>query len=146
METSSNPSGGGIGGVGAVLPPRPFEIDQNETSTPLSPSRSAIRFNRHSKTDEDQGSDDGTLPPIDNGHEDGFIDRTGATGGSVVAALGRALTVRRNRNTSNKSIDSAVTKEEEEGSWKVDKLMEDKNVKAALDFSKTKSVYSLFLV
>ncbi|GAA5949780.1 hypothetical protein JCM3765_007687 [Sporobolomyces pararoseus] len=134
LETSSNASGGG---GGAVLPPRPFEIDQNETSTPLSPSKS-IRFGRHSKTDEDQGSDDGTLPPIDNGNEDGFIDRTGATGGSVVAALGRALTVRRNKNTSNKSTESAGPKEEEEGSWKVEKLMEDKNVKAALDFSKTK--------
>jgi hypothetical protein len=84
------------------------------------------------------------LPPIDNGHEEGFIDRSGATGGSVVAALGRALTVRRNRNASNDKLakESVVgggeTGEEGAAGWKVEKLMEDKNVKAALDFSKTK--------
>ncbi|GAA6020318.1 hypothetical protein JCM11491_005328 [Sporobolomyces phaffii] len=143
------------GGGGIVLPPRPFEIDQNDTSNPLlSPvNRSrTIRFNRHSKTDDDQGSDDGTLPPIDNGHEDGFIDRSGATGGSVVAALGRALTVRRNRNATpgdrvakeGAAAGGEVALGEQSGAsdssnaWKVDKLMEDKNVKAALDFSKTK--------
>lgn len=149
--------GGSGGGGGVVLPPRPFEIDQQSDSTvPLSPSTSSrsVRFNRHAKNDEDQGSEDGSLPPIDNGYEqDGFIDRTGATGGSVVAALGRALTVRRNRATSGEkekqtgNASSAVIEGEagdREGGWKVEKLMEDKKVKAALDFSKTKSVLVSF--
>ncbi|GAA5923312.1 GTPase-activating protein RGD2 [Sporobolomyces koalae] len=129
-----------------VLPPRPFEIDQNNTSLPLTPSKStaALGLNRKKRPDQDgEGSDDG-LFPIDHGDEDeDFIDRSGATGGSVVAALGRALTVRRNRAASQSRPESASTDARTgEGSgeqgWKVEKLMEDKNVKAALDFSKTK--------
>ncbi|GAA5899161.1 GTPase-activating protein RGD2 [Sporobolomyces salmoneus] len=161
--TSANSGAGGggeeeeksqSGGGGIVLPPRPFEIDQNDSSTPLSPSTSSTslarslstRFNRHAKTDEEQGSDDGTLPPIDNGDDsqggEGFIDRSGATGGSVVAALGRALTVRRNKNGGAKNESTKEEGHEAEEStnttWKVEKLMDEKNVKAALDFSKTK--------
>lgn len=134
---------------GEKLPPRPFETDGNPTSLPLpptspnsTPTRSrSIRFTR-TKKEEGEGSDDGELPPIDNGEdEEGFIDRSGATGGSVVAALGRALTVRGKRLGGSGRGEKASEGEKEEGEeegWKVEKLMEDKNVKAAMEFSKTK--------
>lgn len=145
------------------LPPRPFEVDGNPTSLPLppnspnsttTPTRSrSIRFMRGEKDEE--GSEDGEfekLPPIDNGYEEeGFIDRTGATGGSVVSALGRALTVRGKRLVGSARGERGVSgegekegdeKEKEKGlegeGWKVEKIMEDKNVKAAMEFSKTK--------
>lgn len=151
--TSEERKGQGQGTIS--LPPRPFEIDdQNSTSLPL--GNPTIRkgstlggLNRHARKDSDQGSQDGTLPPIDNGDtkgegEDSLIDRSGSTGGSVVAALGRALTVRRrnNNNTDNTPItdkskpvnNTTEQEDDEEGEgW-----MEDKKVKAALDFSKTK--------
>lgn len=138
-----------------VLPPRPFEIDEKESPPSAAAARGgafSIGFNRHAKTDDDQGSDDGTLPPIDNGREEeGFIDRSGATGGSVVAALGRALTVKRDRTSAakpprNRDVSSSSSQTTEGAplpssstpSWQVEKFMEDRNVKAALDFSKTK--------
>jgi len=139
------------------LPPRPFEVDGNPTSLPLPPNSPnftttttrtrSIRFMRGEKDEE--GSEDGEsekLPPIDNGYEEeGFIDRTGATGGSVVSALGRALTVRGKRLVGSGRGERGVSSEGEEKEqghegegWKVEKIMEDKNVKAAMEFSKTK--------
>jgi hypothetical protein len=154
-ETTTSEERKGQGQGTISLPPRPFEIDdENSTSLPTTTS-TLLRggsilggLNRHARKDSDQGSEDGTLPPIDNGDypkgegEDSLIDRSGSTGGSVVAALGRALTVRRRNNTNtdtpitdkSKVNNTTEHEDDEEGEgW-----MEDKKVKAALDFSKTK--------
>ncbi|GAA5958118.1 hypothetical protein JCM21900_002917 [Sporobolomyces salmonicolor] len=136
----------GKGREGVVLPPRPFEIDDKAMAQPRSRTSSARST---STKDEDDQSEDG-LSSIDHGDADdhSLLDRSGATGGSVVAALGRALTVRKQRDapqsSSMSSAGSGTDREEgatpdSPGQWnRVEKLMEDRNVKAAFDFSKTK--------
>ncbi|CEQ38565.1 SPOSA6832_00007, partial [Sporobolomyces salmonicolor] len=136
----------GKGREGVVLPPRPFEIDDKAMAQPRSRTSSARST---STKDEDDQSEDG-LSSIDHGDADdhSLLDRSGATGGSVVAALGRALTLRKQRDApqslSMSSAGSGADREEgatpdSPGQWnRVEKLMEDRNVKAAFDFSKTK--------
>ncbi|GAA6018642.1 hypothetical protein JCM10207_008991 [Rhodosporidiobolus poonsookiae] len=82
VEAERERGGASPGGLGATdLPPRPEEIDR------LTPSRQRkpVKGN-DSDSDEGVGDDD---------DDDTLVGRSGATGGSVVAALGRAFSMRR---------------------------------------------------
>ncbi|KAK4706180.1 hypothetical protein P7C70_g14, partial [Phenoliferia sp. Uapishka_3] len=93
----------------------PFNGLKSPPPPPPTPAKKLSKIN-------DEDSEDG-LEPIDD--DDQIIDRSGATGGSITAALGRAFTTRR-KQFSGASVASSVSA-----------ASTDPKVEAAIDWSKS---------
>ncbi|BGP21256.1 rho GTPase-activating protein [Rhodotorula toruloides] len=120
--------------LGGKWAPRPDEVDEAPTAG------RRLRRNAEEGEDDEKGDD-----------EEGLVGRSGATGGSVFGALGRALTVRRtgaNRSTRTPAQETekgddvegppVVSPVLEEAKERIGKVLETREVKAGLDWSKNK--------
>lgn len=121
--------------LGGKWAPRPDEVDEAAPAAGRRARRSAEEAEDDEKGDE----------------EEGLVGRSGATGGSVLGALGRALTVRRagaGRSTRSTAQEAEKDDDEdgaavvapvlEEAKERIGKVLETKEVKAGLDWSKNK--------
>ncbi|BGP28401.1 Rho-GTPase-activating protein 8 [Rhodotorula toruloides] len=120
--------------LGGKWAPRPDEVDE----APAAIRRA--RRNAEEGEDDEKGDE-----------EEGLVGRSGATGGSVLGALGRALTVRRTgAGRSTRAAAQEAEKDEdgegaavvspvlEEAKERIGKVLETREVKAGLDWSKNK--------
>ncbi|BGP12304.1 hypothetical protein JCM10213_006628 [Rhodosporidiobolus nylandii] len=142
-------SGGSVGSRGrgeAELPPRPEEVDALEARVRKQEEKKGTR-------DDDEQSEDG-LPPLDD--DDGLLPHSGATGGSVIGALGRAFSVRRPAAAASLRPSGAASpgekdksgEEEKEGEAghkaveqareRIKALAESEELKKGVEWSKTK--------
>ncbi|KAM0753052.1 hypothetical protein T439DRAFT_378788 [Meredithblackwellia eburnea MCA 4105] len=78
--------------VSTATPPRPLGLSSKATTTASTPPPPPAK----KKSNDGENTED-SLPSIEDDDEDDktLVDRSGATGGSITAALGRAFTVRR---------------------------------------------------
>ncbi|CDR47324.1 RHTO0S14e02168g1_1 [Rhodotorula toruloides] len=120
--------------LGGKWAPRPDEVDE----APAASRR--VRRNAEEGEDDEKGDD-----------EEGLVGRSGATGGSVLGALGRALTVRRTGAGRSARAPAQEQKKDEddegaavvspvleEAKERIGKVLETREVKAGLDWSKNK--------
>ncbi|BGO99032.1 Rho-GTPase-activating protein RGD2 [Rhodotorula toruloides] len=120
--------------LGGKWAPRPDEVDEAPAAT------------RRARKNAEEGEDD-----EEGDEEEGLVGRSGATGGSVLGALGRALTVRRTgagrsarapvQETEKGEVEegaAVVSPVLEEAKERIGKVLETREVKAGLDWSKNK--------